>query len=159
MLCGGKLWNRGNLFPVVLIISFLLYSSSGVIKGNSLNIPKGLSESANQKGQTIIIPKVKRQRIVNKTQKRKEDMIATTTNGTYTWSSVTHLMEQELLTLPEHLSSSPVFSGVRVTRSCFMYIFCRSLFVPLCFFFWPVCCLFFFDIRILITPLVSSNSS
>ena len=27
------------------------------------------------------------------------------------------LMEQELLTLPEHLSSRPVFSGVRVTRS------------------------------------------
>jgi len=27
------------------------------------------------------------------------------------------LVEQELLTLPEHLSSSPVFSGVRVTRS------------------------------------------
>jgi len=26
------------------------------------------------------------------------------------------LVEQELLTLPEHLSSSPVFSGVRVTR-------------------------------------------
>jgi hypothetical protein len=27
------------------------------------------------------------------------------------------LMEQKLLTLPEHLSSSPMFSGVRVTRS------------------------------------------
>ena len=27
------------------------------------------------------------------------------------------------------------------------------------FFFWPLCCLFFFDIRIVITPLVSSNSS
>ena len=26
-------------------------------------------------------------------------------------------------------------------------------------FFWPLCCLFFFDIRILIAPLVSSNSS
>jgi hypothetical protein len=29
----------------------------------------------------------------------------------------------------------------------------------LSFFFRPLCCLFFFDIRILITPLVSSNSS
>ena len=29
----------------------------------------------------------------------------------------------------------------------------------LSFFFWPLCCLFFFDIRILIIPLVSSNSS
>ena len=27
------------------------------------------------------------------------------------------------------------------------------------FFFWPLCCLFFFHIRILITPLVSSKSS
>jgi hypothetical protein len=38
-------------------------------------------------------------------------------------------------------------------------MFCISLFVLLSFFFWPLCCLFFFDIRILITPLVSSNSS
>jgi hypothetical protein len=40
-----------------------------------------------------------------------------------------------------------------------MCMFCRSLFVLLSFFFWPLCCLFFFDIRILITPLVSSSSS
>jgi hypothetical protein len=38
-------------------------------------------------------------------------------------------------------------------------VLCRSLFVLLYFFFWPLFCLFFFDIRILITPLVSSNSS
>jgi hypothetical protein len=36
--------------------------------------------------------------------------------------------------------------------SC-MCMFCRSLFVLLYFFFWPLCCLFFFDIRILISPL------
>ena len=41
----------------------------------------------------------------------------------------------------------------------FICMFCRSLFVLLYFFFWPLCCLFFFDIRILTTPLVSSNSS
>jgi hypothetical protein len=40
----------------------------------------------------------------------------------------------------------------------FMCKFCRSLFVLLYFFFWSLYCLFF-DIRILITPLVSSNSS
>ena len=73
------------------------------------------------------------------------------------------LVEQEQLTLPEHMSSPPVFSGVRVTRSwvlcvCFVKL-CRSLFLLLYFFFLPFCCLFFFDIRILITPLVSSNSS
>ena len=61
---------------------------------------------------------------------------------------------------PEHLSSSPVFSGVPCySIFSFMCMFCRSLFVFLYFFFWPFCCLFFFDIRILITPLVSSNSS
>jgi hypothetical protein len=31
-------------------------------------------------------------------------------------------MEQELLTLPEYLSSPPVFSGVRVTRSLVLYV-------------------------------------
>ena len=42
------------------------------------------------------------------------------------------LVEQELLTFTEHMSSPPVFSGVHVTRSfSFMCIFCRSLFVPL----------------------------
>jgi hypothetical protein len=40
----------------------------------------------------------------------------------------------------------------------FICMYCRSLFVLLSFFFWPLCCLFF-DLRILITPLVSSNSS
>ena len=38
-------------------------------------------------------------------------------------------------------------------------MFSRSLFVLLYFFFWPLCFLFFFDIRFLIAPLVSSNSS
>jgi hypothetical protein len=40
----------------------------------------------------------------------------------------------------------------------FCVVFCRSLFVLLCFFFWPLCCLFVSDLRILITPLISSNS-
>ena len=38
-------------------------------------------------------------------------------------------------------------------------MFCRSLFVLLYFFFWPLCCLFFFDKQILITSWVSSHSS
>jgi hypothetical protein len=60
------------------------------------------------------------------------------------------LVEQELLNIPEHLSSPAVFS---VTRS-FMCVFCRSLFVLFIWsiFFWPLCCLFF-DLRILITSL------
>jgi hypothetical protein len=32
------------------------------------------------------------------------------------------LMEQGLLTLPEHLSSPPVFNGARVTRSLVLYV-------------------------------------
>ena len=31
-------------------------------------------------------------------------------------------VEQDLLTLPEHLSSPPVFSGVCVTRSLVLYV-------------------------------------
>jgi len=57
------------------------------------------------------------------------------------------LMEQELLILPEHLSSRSVFNENRV---CF---------IDRCLSFWSLCCLFFFDLRILITLLVSSNSS
>jgi hypothetical protein len=74
------------------------------------------------------------------------------------WNLITYIrVEQELLTLLEHLSSPPVFSGVRVTRSLVLY----ACFVDRClyFFFWPLCWLFVFDLRILINPLVSSNSS
>ena len=52
--------------------------------------------------------------------------------------------------LPE---CSPHFSGVRDTRSLVLYV----CFVDRCLSFWPLCCLFFFDIQILITPLVSSK--
>ena len=31
-------------------------------------------------------------------------------------------MEQQLITLPEHMSSSPVFRGVRVTRTLVLYV-------------------------------------
>ena len=61
------------------------------------------------------------------------------------------LVEQELLPLPEHQSSPPVFSWVRVTQSLVVCV----CFVYRCLSFWPLCCLFF-DIWILITTLVSS---
>jgi hypothetical protein len=67
------------------------------------------------------------------------------------------LVEQELLTFMEHLSSSLVFSGVHITRSLvFCVVFCRSWFVLLSFFFCPLCCLSS-DLRILMTPLISSD--
>jgi hypothetical protein len=65
--------------------------------------------------------------------------------------------EQELLNLPEHLSSPPVFSGVRVTRSIVVYVCFVDRYLSFCTFFRPSSCLFFFDIRILIAALVSSN--
>ena len=91
------------------------------------------------------------------------------------------LVEQELLFLPEYLSWSPVFSGVRIARSLvFCVVFCRSLFVlffflslyfvcTLIYDFWlPLWYLRFttsdypfdiLDLRLLITPLISSNVS
>ena len=41
-------------------------------------------------------------------------------------------MEQELLTLPEHLSSPPVFSGVRVSRSFVLYVHLYVLLIVVC---------------------------
>ena len=55
---------------------------------------------------------------------------------------------------------TPGFSGVRVTRSlvlCVCFVHLCLFFCP--FFFWPSCCLSFFDLQIKITPLISSNSS
>ena len=51
----------------------------------------------------------------------------------------------------------PSFRGIRVTRSLVLCVmFYRSLFVHLPFLFWPLYCLSL-DLRILITPLVSST--
>ena len=63
-----------------------------------------------------------------------------------------------VLTLSEHMTSYPVVTGVRVARTIvFCVMFCRSLFVLLSVFFWPLYCLSFLDIRLQITTLVSSN--
>jgi hypothetical protein len=43
--------------------------------------------------------------------------------------------------------------------SVFCVMFCRSLFVVNKFFFWPLHCLSFIDLRLLVTPLVSSICS
>jgi hypothetical protein len=70
------------------------------------------------------------------------------------------LVEQELLTRPEHLSSTPVFSGVRVNRSL---IFMYFLLIVVCSF---VLFLLAIVLSVLLRhtdsgylPLVSSNSS
>ena len=70
---------------------------------------------------------------------------------TVTSHCLTEIMLKRLLNTPGFKWGScySIFS--------FMCMFCWSLFVLLSFFFWPLCCLFF-DLPILITPLVSSNS-
>ena len=70
------------------------------------------------------------------------------------------LVEQELLTLPEHISSPPICIGVRSIRSLVLYVCFVDRCLSYCTFsfgHFVVC--FFFDIRILIIPLVSSNFS
>ena len=53
------------------------------------------------------------------------------------------------------LSSPPGF-----TRSLVLCVmFSRSLFVVLYVFFWPLCCLFFSELRLPVTSLVSPSSS
>ena len=70
-------------------------------------------------------------------------------------------LQIQAMPMPSALSKAPELPPVliwvrvvRVVRSLVFYIMvCRSLFVLLYFFFWSLCCLFFFDIRILITSL------
>ena len=67
------------------------------------------------------------------------------------WLAVTRwvsLVQQELLTLQDHMTSLQDVSGVCVAQSLvFCVVFCRSL--SLSFFFWPS----FFDIQLLILLL------
>jgi hypothetical protein len=65
-------------------------------------------------------------------------------------------MEQGLPTRPEYMSSPPVFSGVHVARSL---VFCIVFWWSLSFFLWSLCCLTIFNLRFLITSLVSSTFS
>ena len=63
------------------------------------------------------------------------------------------LVEQELLILPEHLSSPPFFCGVRVTRSLVVLCVCfEDHYLSFCTFSFSHCAV---DLRILITLLVS----
>ena len=52
------------------------------------------------------------------------------------------------------------FSGVRVNWAFVLCVcFVDRCLAFLSFFYWSLCCLSFFDLRIVVTPLVSSNSS
>ena len=70
------------------------------------------------------------------------------------------LVEQELIALPGHISSPPDFGGVLETQSlalcvCFVH---RCLFLRV-FFFWALCCLFYFDLRILVSSSCSFSET
>ena len=49
------------------------------------------------------------------------------------------LVKQELITIPEHLSSPPVFSGVRVTRSLVLYVYFVDRCLSICTFSFGHC--------------------
>ena len=64
-------------------------------------------------------------------------------------------MEEELLTLPEHMSSHPVCSEVPVVRSLVSFIvFCTWLFVLVSCFFCSMYCLSSFDQCIVCPPSI-----
>jgi hypothetical protein len=74
-----------------------------------------------------------------------------------TWASGLYKCERNncLFLEPKIFQSSPpVLCGVRVTRSLILYVCFVDRCLSFCtFFLWSLCCLFFFDLRILITPL------
>ena len=62
--------------------------------------------------------------------------------------------EAETVALPEHLSCSPVFSGVRVARSIVFNVVFVDPCLSLCpFLYWPLYCLSVFELRLLDTSL------
>ena len=61
---------------------------------------------------------------------------------------------------PDNLSSSPVVSEVHVAQSLvFCVVFCRSLFFLLCLFLLLLHCFSSFELKILMTPLLSLKLS
>jgi len=58
------------------------------------------------------------------------------------------LVEQELLILPEHLSSPPVFSGVHVTRSLALYVCFEDRCLSFCSFSFGHCVVCFSSIYV-----------
>ena len=79
------------------------------------------------------------------------------------------LGEKKMVIAPMHLVSNKIyfiiprlssfkFSGVHVSQSLVCcVVFCKSLFVLLYFFYWPFYCVYFSDLRHLITLSVSSR--
>ena len=64
----------------------------------------------------------------------------------FSWSNIMNKQKQQQ---QQQQKNTQISNLVRTAYSIFsfMCMFCRSLFVLLYFFFWPLCCLFFFDIQ------------
>ena len=101
----------------------------------------------------------------HKPQTLSHNVVSSTPLHDLDLNSTLTLVEQELLTLPEHLNSPPGFNGVRVARSyVFCVVFCRSLFIFLSFFllvivfsvlyFWSLCFLSFTFGHCVVCPLL-----
>ena len=79
------------------------------------------------------------------------------------WNVFTIISRALHLTASSTMSTVPntwiyIFSGVRVPQSSvFCVVFYRSLFVLLSFSIWPLHCQYFYEWRLLVTPVVSSN--
>ena len=67
------------------------------------------------------------------------------------------LVEQDVLTILDHIDSLSVSSGARITRSLVLYVCFVDRCLSFCPFSFGHCVVF--DLLILIAPLVSSNSS
>jgi hypothetical protein len=79
--------------------------------------------------------------------------LVSSNSSSYTHPRRVSHIEQELRTLPEHLSSPTGFSGIRVACSIFFFVYYWSFLL-----FRPLFCLSL-NLRLLITPLPSSNFS
>ena len=91
------------------------------------------------------------------------ECLAATLDGQLFVTKVTRrvlLMEQEFLSHPKHPRWPPVFSGVCVARSLVFMCCFIDRWLSLCpFSLLPLYYLFFFDLWVLVIPLVSSNLS
>ena len=63
-----------------------------------------------------------------------------------------HIFCMPIAYLPFVISNTTLNVNVSLV---FCVMFCRSLFILLYFFCWPLYCLFFFDLRLLIAPLLN----
>jgi hypothetical protein len=71
---------------------------------------------------------------------------------------IMNMLSRNCLPFRSTTVSFPVFSCVPVAQSIvFCVVLCMPFFVLLYVFLWPLYCLYFFELQLLVTPLVSSS--